>query len=103
MVFAARVLSCVVYKEANLAARPVIANPALAGMAFGWGQALYGAFPGLQTVLAVSPAFAPGQSTVSGHLTLSIKNRQVVYPTYRLLRQLPIKEIIRVRVFGRGG
>lgn len=99
LLFVARFLSFVQYDMGNINVRPAIANPALAGMAYGWGQALNGAFPGMQRVLNIAPNYGPGAGSVSGRLVLSIKNRQIVVLVWRLLSDLPIKEIIKYRFF----
>jgi hypothetical protein len=99
ILFVARFLSCVQYDIGKINVRPAIANPALAGMAYGWGQALNGAFPGVQRILNIAPNYGAGAGSVSGRLVLSIKNRQIVVLVWRLLRDLPIKEIIKNRFF----
>lgn len=95
----ARVLARVQYDEAKLELRPVIANPALAGMAFGWGQAFGGIFPRLRESLEFNPSCGTGTGSFSGKAVFSIKNRQVVYVMWRLLRDLPIIELIKYRFF----
>lgn len=97
IIFAARLIASVQYDEGRLDLQPVIANPALAGMAFGWGRAIGGAMPGLRSVINLAPSTEPGTGRVSGHLVLSIKNGRVVVLLWRLLRDLPIKEIIRYK------
>jgi hypothetical protein len=102
VIFVAGFLSRVQYDEGKLEVQPVIANPALAGMAFGWGQAFYGAFPGLKQVFNVDPAYGTSGSRVSGQLSLSIKNRQIMGLVWRLLRDLPIIELMKYRFSKRG-
>ncbi len=97
-----RFLVRVKFDEAGFAARPVISNPALAGMAYGWGQAFYGVFPGLRQKVNVSPAFNGGEGNWSGRLSVSIGNRQIIYILYRFVRDLPIMEIIKQKFFKRG-
>lgn len=103
VVFLAETLSRIRYDDGRLDVVPVIADPALAGMTYGWGQALYGAFPGLQRTIGVTPAFGRGKTEVSGHLRLSIRNGSVIGPLWRLLRNLPIIKILHYRFIGRGG
>ena len=92
-----RILSRVQYDEGRLDVQPVIANPALAGMAYGWGQALGGMFPGLRQVATITPAYGTGSGRISGKAVFSIKNRQIVWVVWRLVRDLPIKELVKYR------
>ncbi len=97
IIFVARFIASVQYNEGQLDLQPVIANPALAGMAFGWGKAINGVFPGMQRVFNLAPSGGTGASRVSGHLVLSIKNGRVAALVWRLLRDLPIKELIKYK------
>jgi len=100
--FIGRILAAVEYEGGEFKARPVISNPALAGMAYGWGQAFYGVFPGLRQKVEVTPAFNGGEGNWSGHLTVSIRNRKIFYQLYRLALDMPIVEIIKQKFFKRG-
>jgi hypothetical protein len=97
IIFVADFLSRVQYDVGQLEVRPVTANPALAGVAFGWGQALYGIFPDLRRTINIAPTYGSEGSLVSGRVAISIKNGQVVALLWRLLRNLPIKELIKYR------
>lgn len=101
--FVVDILSRIRYDEGELTVVPVIADPAIAGMAYGWGQALYGIFPDLRRTIDVMPAYGQEKSRFSGHIALSFPNRGIVVPVWRLLRNMPIKELIRHRFSGRGG
>ncbi|MFW9770302.1 MAG: hypothetical protein ACFFEM_15905, partial [Candidatus Thorarchaeota archaeon] len=103
VIFAAEMLSRIRYDGGRLEVVPVLADPALAGMTYGWGQAVYGAFPGLRQTISVKPTYGRGKSTVSGYVTLSVRNGSVIGPLWRLLWNLPIKKIIQNRFTGRGG
>lgn len=100
--FTGRILAAVEYEGGQFQARPVLSNPALAGMAYGWGQAFYGVFPGLRQKVEVTPAFNGGEGNWSGHLTVSIRNRKIIFLLYRLALDLPIVEIIKQKFFKRG-
>jgi hypothetical protein len=97
VLFVARFLSRVQYDVGKLRLRPVIANPAMAGMAYGWSQALQGVFPGLKDIAEFEPKYCTGSGHVSGQVEFSIKNRQTVALLWRFLGDLPIKEIIKYR------
>ncbi|MCK5126047.1 MAG: hypothetical protein KAR42_07310 [candidate division Zixibacteria bacterium] len=99
LLFGSRVLSRLKYDIGQVAIRPAISNPALAGMSYGWGAAFLGAFPELGRKITYAPVFNGGDSTYEGELTLSIKNRQFCYPLYRLYQDLPIWIIIKQRYF----
>ncbi len=94
MISGARLLSRIKYEDARLQVRPVMADPALAGMAYGWGAAIYGIFPGLRETIDICPDFGAEKTHWNGHLILSIRIRQVVYVGYGLLLDLPIRELI---------
>ncbi len=100
--FVVDLLSRIRYDGGELRVVPVIADPAIAGMAYGWGRALYGMFPDLRHTIDVSPTYGQEKSRFSGHVALSFPNRGIVVPVWRLLRNLPIKELIRHRFSGRG-
>jgi len=95
LLFIGRFLSKVEYESAQLDIQPVFANPALAGMAYGWSSAFMGAIPGLSETINFTPRFDTEKSQLSGELTLSIKNRSIIYLLYRLFRDLPIKELVK--------
>lgn len=95
LLFGARIFSRIEYEESFLRARPVIANPALAGIAYGWGKAFYGIFPEVGQTIDIAPSFNGRKGSWNGHLKLSIKIRQIVYAIYLFLRDLPINEIIK--------
>ena len=95
VLYAGRFLVRIKYEEAHLAARPVIADPALAGMAYGFGTALHGIFPGLRRTFDVYPDFAAEKSRWMGEIAFSIRIRQIIYISCRLIGDLPIKEIIK--------
>lgn len=101
--FTVDLLSRIRYDGGELTFVPVIADPALAGMAYGWGQAVYGMFPGLRRTIDVMPTYGQEKSRFSGHIALSFPNRGIVVPVWRLIRNMPIKELIRHRFSGRGG
>jgi hypothetical protein len=101
--FVVDMLSRVRYDGGELTAVPVIADPAIAGMAFGWGQAFYGMFPELRRTIDVIPTYGQEKSRLSGHFAVSFPNRGIIVPVWRLLRNLPIIELIRHRFSGRGG
>lgn len=101
--FAVDLLSRIRYDGGELTVVPVIADPAIAGVAYGWGQALYGIFPDLRRTIDVMPTYGQEKSRFSGHIALSFPNRGIVVPVWRLLRNMPIKELIRHRFSGRGG
>lgn len=101
--FFADVLSRVRYDGGELTIIPVIADPAVAGIAYGWGQAFYGIFPQLRRTLDVVPTYGRGKSSFSGQIALSFPNRGLIVPVWRLVRNLPIIELIRHRFSGRGG
>ena len=100
---AGRFMARINFDGSQLKTHPVMANPALAGMAYGWGQAFYGVFPGMRRTIDFAPVFDQTRGFWSGRLIVSIKNRQMVYIVYRLVRDLPIGKIIRHRFFKRGG
>ena len=93
VLFVGEILSRCSYDGGKFEVQPVFADPALAGIAYGWGQAFYGIFPGARNVIAVDPVFGAGETVFSGYVKFSIKNRQVVGPFLRLLANLPIKEL----------
>jgi hypothetical protein len=99
VLFAARFLSSVQYDEGQVEVKPVIANPALAGIAFGWGQAVNGAFPGLRKFFDFAPAFGAGTGCYAGRISLSVRNWRVAALVWRLLCDLPIMEIVKYRFF----
>ncbi len=101
--FVVDMLSRIRYDGGELTVVPVIADPAIAGMAYGWGQAFYGVFPALRRTIDVVPTYGREKSRLSGHIALSFPNRGIVVPVWRLLRNMPIKELIRHRFSGRGG
>jgi hypothetical protein len=101
--FTADILSRIRYDSGELTVIPVIADPAIAGMAYGWGQAFYGIFPRLRRTLDVIPTYGRGKSSLSGQIALSFPNRGMIVPVWRLIRNLPIIELIRHRFSGRGG
>ncbi len=103
LLFAARFLSRLHYDEGKLETRPVFADPALAGMLYGFGQAFYGIFPGARRTVNLVPDFGAEKSEWTGHLTLSIKNRQVIRIGYRLFGDLPIRKIVKSSILRRGG
>jgi len=92
---AARVIARINYEGGKLEARPVFANPALAGMAYGWSQSLYGVFPALRETIDFVPGFVENDEYWSGYITFSIKNRQIVYVIGLFLVDLPLWKIIR--------
>ena len=102
LLFVGRLLSRVQYDIGQIEFEPAPANPALAGMAYGWSSAFAGAFPGAARTVRVTPSFTGGPSRLSGSLTLSIATRQIVYLVYRLVRDLPIQKIIKHRFLKRG-
>jgi hypothetical protein len=71
-------------------------------MSYGWEQALRGMFPAIGHTINFAPSFAGEKSKFSGCLEMSIRNRQVVYLLYRLIRDLPIRDILKYRFFKRG-
>lgn len=101
--FVVDILSRIRYDSGELTVIPVIADPAIAGMAYGWGQAFYGIFPQLRRSVDVIPTYGRGKSSLSGQLALSFPNRGMIVPVWRLIRNLPIIELIRHRFSGRGG
>ncbi len=101
--FTVDILSRIRYDGGELTVVPVIADPAIAGMAYGWGQALYGIFPNLRRTIDVMPTYGHEKSRFSGHIALSFPNRGIIVPVWRLIRNMPIKELIRHRFSGRGG
>ena len=92
--FAGEILSRFRYDGGKIEVQPVFADPALAGIAYGWGQAFYGIFPGARNVIAVDPAFGAGETVYSGYVIFSIKNRQIIGPGFRLFGNLPIRELM---------
>jgi hypothetical protein len=100
--FAVGLLARLRFETKSLVLQPAIPNPALAGMAYGWGQALYGMFPGWRDRVDFAPRF-DGESSYSGEIMISIKNRQVAVLLFRLLRDLPKKDIFTYMLFKRGG
>ena len=96
----ARFLSRIKYEDSLVIAEPVFADPALAGMSYGFSRAFYGAFPGAWNKFQFTPDFEPGNSNFEGHLDLSIKVRQVTAIGFWFLRDLPIKEIIKQKRSG---
>lgn len=99
LLFVGRLLARVQYNIGEIDIAPVFANPALAGMAYGWGRAFSGAFPGAARSFRVTPSFTGGTTRFSGSLTLSIASRQICYLVYRLWRDLPIQHIMKHRFF----
>jgi hypothetical protein len=99
LLFAARFLSRVQYDEGQIEVQPVIANPALAGIAFGWGQALNGAVPGLRGFFDFTPVYGTGSGRYAGRISLSVRNWRVAVLVWRLLCDLPIMEIVKYRFF----
>jgi len=95
VVMIARLLARVKYEGGKLEARPVFANPALAGMAYGWSQSLYGMFPAFRETVDFVPEFVEGNEYWSGDITFSIKNRQIAYVMGRFLIDLPLRKIVR--------
>ncbi len=102
-VFAAEILARFRYDGGQIRVVPMIADPAVAGMTYGWGRALYGAVPGLRGTIDIVPTYGRGRSSASGHLALSIRNGSIIGPLWRLLRKMPITGIIRNRFSGRSG
>ncbi len=102
LLFFARMLARVRMDDYHLTAQPVVANPALAGMTFGWSQAMSGMFPGLREHVAYDPIYVTGQSSYSGSLQISIANRSIVYVVYRFIRDLPISILIKRLILKRG-
>lgn len=100
--FVCRLISCVQYDTGQLVYKPVMANPAVAGMAFGWSRAFTGMFPGLGRSFQFTPQYVTGQSHISGRLTLSVKNRKVIYILFQLLGDLPIRQIVKHYIGRRG-
>ena len=94
VLFVGEILSRFSYDGGKFEVQPVFADPALAGIAYGWGQAFYGIFPGARNVIAVDPVFGAGETVFSGYVKFSIKNRQVIGPSFRLFGNLPIKELM---------
>lgn len=94
LLYGMRFLACLKYDEALLAIRPAIADPALAGMAYGLSSAVYGVFPGLRRTIDIFPDFENRETRWKGYLTFSIKLKQIIYVTCRFLFDLPIKELI---------
>ena len=95
LLYTGRFLTRIKYDEGQLSVRPVMADPALAGMAYGVGAALYGIWPGLRQTLDVYPDFSARKTHWTGHLTFSIRIRQIIYISCLLVGDLPIKEIIK--------
>jgi len=102
VIFAGRILSQVRVDEARFDLRPVIANPAVAGMAYGWTRAFYGVFPSARKIVDFSPDFGAGEGVVSGRVTFSIANRRILLSVWELLWNLPIKELVRYFFSKRG-
>jgi len=102
VLFAGRILSHVRVDEAKFDLQPMIANPALAGMAYGWSQAFYGVFPSARKIVSISPDFGDGESVISGRVTFSIANRRILLSVWELLWNLPIKELVRY-IFSKRG
>lgn len=95
LLYSGRFLGSIKYDEGQLKARPVMADPALAGMAYGFGAAVYGIFPDLRQTLDVFPAFSGQKSEWTGHIVFSIRIRQIIYISCRLIGDLPIMEIVK--------
>lgn len=95
LIFVGNILSRVQYEKGQFDLQPVIANPALAGMSYGWGQALAGMWPGLGKMFRYTPQYVSGTGRVSGTLILSVKNRHIAGQTMRLLVNLPIIELVK--------
>jgi len=95
-----RFFSRLKYEDSLVKASPVMADPALAGITYGFSRAFYGAFPGAWNKFQFTPGFEPGGSNFEGHLDLSIKVRQVAAIGFWFLRDLPIKEIIKQKRSG---
>ncbi|MEZ5357651.1 MAG: hypothetical protein R3F48_02390 [Candidatus Zixiibacteriota bacterium] len=102
LLFIGRLLAAVTYDIGPIVVRPTIANPALAGMAYGWGQAFLGAMPGLRQKTVFAPNFDGSESVYEGEMTVSIKNRQFVGLLWRLIRELPIGKIVKQKFIQRG-
>jgi hypothetical protein len=94
LIFVGGVLSRVQYEKGQFELEPVMANPALAGMTYGWGQALAGVWPGLGRTVRYTPQYVSGSGRVSGTVVLSVKNRHIAVETMRLLKNLPIQELV---------
>lgn len=94
LLFSRRMVAAIKIERCRSVARPVFANPALAGVAYGWSQAIYGAAPSLRSAIDFIPAFA-GESSYEGEVALSIKNRVVFWNLLRLIWGLPLMTIIR--------
>jgi hypothetical protein len=82
--------------------RPVVTDPALAGITYGMSRAVYGIFPALANKVNFVPAFGPGDSHYEGRLAVSIANRQMVVLICRFVRDLPIREVFKVWISKRG-
>ncbi len=100
--FVCRFFSRVQYDTGQLVYEPVMVNPAVAGMAYGWSKAIMGMFPGPGGSLQFLPRFEGGQSRISGRLTLSVNNREVMYILFQLLGDLPIRQLVKHFIGRRG-
>jgi len=98
----ARFLVSVHYDLGRVRVRPVFANPALAGMVYGFGQAFSGAFGRIGEAISMVPDFAAEKTTWSGEIAISIGIRQIIVITCRFIMDLPIKNILKYRYFTRG-
>jgi hypothetical protein len=94
VLFVGEILSRFSYDRGKIEVQPVFADPALAGIAYGWGQAFYGIFPRARNVIAVDPVFGAGETVYSGYVIFSIKNRQIIGPGFRLFGNLPIRKLM---------
>jgi len=102
LLFAARLISRLRWETARLETRPVIADPALAGVAYGMAAAFSGIFPGTARHVQFQPGFVPGRSRWSGKLAMSIRNRQIIYLLFKLWRDMPIWVMLRSKLFRKG-
>lgn len=102
ILFSGRMVSRVRVDEARFELRPMIANPALAGIAYGWSRAFYGVFPAVRRTVDVTPGFGDGDSVVSARLVLSVPNRIILLSIWELLRELPIKGLVKYAFSKRG-
>ncbi len=100
--FVGRLLSSVSFDIGRVVVRPKIANPALAGMAYGWGQAFLGVFPELHRRTAFAPKFDGSDGVYEGDLTVTIKNRQICYLLYLLCKNVPIWKLVKHKYLNRG-
>ena len=97
-----RILSGLDYDLGRVAIQPKLANPALAGMVFGWGQALAGTFAWARSSILIAPVFGNQAAGYSGELTVSIRNSKVCRALILFLRDLPIQKIVKTKYLRRG-